>query len=67
MAINLVTKYQPYVDEIFTKESKNHSSLIRIMIGQERTQSKYIRSQHLKCRIIREIRLQALLDPVMVR
>ena len=23
MAINLVTKYQPYVDEIFTKESKN--------------------------------------------
>ena len=22
MAINLVTKYQPYVDEIFTKESK---------------------------------------------
>lgn len=44
MAIDLVTKFQPYVDEKFTTESKRHSLPTQTLNGQEPTQLKYIRS-----------------------
>lgn len=43
MAINLVTKFLPYVDEIFTTESKKALLTMMILIGLGHIPSKFIK------------------------